>query len=213
MWDMFDELISTKKHYYSYFKRNVDFINFDSSFGKMWLEENTYFEDSTMKSMYDLTVTKIKDQKHYNAGYAFNTVTNSFISVGKNKRSFFYQSVEQQINDYLATEKGKKLNILHCIIRPCEFSLGCYNIGSPLYLWDKDDKARSVEMVSICDELLNQQKASYVPFHLYFLPMHYKDSTRMPNFEELENIVLKVFIEELKKIKIQQKNDSSLLTC
>ena len=205
MWNMFDELISTKKHFYSYFKRNVDLIGFDSSFKTMWLNESAYFENSTMKSMYDLTVTKIKEKKHYNAGYVFNTVTNSFISVGKNIRSFFYHSVEKKINDYLATEEGKKINILHCIISPCEFSLGCYNIGSPLYLWDKDEKARSVEMVSICAELLNQQKASYVPFHLYFLPSHPKDPNQKPKFEELEKLVLKIFIEELKKIKIEQK--------
>ncbi len=205
MWNMFDELISTKKHYYSYFKRNVDFINFDSSFRAMWLNESAYFENSSMKSMYDLTTAKIREQKRHNAGYVFNTVTNAFISVAKNKRSFFYQNIEQQINDYLATEEGKKLNILHCIIRPCEFSLGCYNIGSPLYLWDKEEKACSVEMLSIYDELLNQQKASYVPFHLYFLPLQQNNSTEKPQFEELENLVLSIFIEELKKIKIEQK--------
>ena len=200
MWYMFDELISTKKHYHSLFKRNVDFVDFDETLKNLWLKESANFDNSPMEIIYKGTATKIQEKNHYQVGYVFHTILDSFLS--KSTKNLFYQCVERKINNYLSTEEGKTLNILHCIIRGCDINLGCFDIGSPLYLWDKEEKGCRMETVSICGELLEKQKSSYVPFHLYFLPLPSNDPNLKPNLKGLEKVVVNAFVDELKNIKI-----------
>lgn len=71
-----------------------------------------------------------------------------------------------------------------------------------LYLWDKEEKGCRMETVSICGELLEKQKSSYVPFHLYFLPLPSNDPNLKPNLKGLEKVVVNAFVDELKNIKI-----------
>ena len=193
LWNMFDELISTKKHYYSYFKRNTDFINFDTLFGKKWMENNGVDTDNDLKKRIYVTLRNKFDGKTKN-GFAFHIIM--ALVVDKSKLTF-YQNVEKRLNDYLSTEEGKKLNILHCLMRPCDFSLGCYNIFAPLYLWNGDDLHR-LDYISIKDNQLKSQKNSCVPFHLYYLP-----STEIAdiNFSNFKNVIIDLMLEELSNVE------------
>ena len=191
LWNMFDELISAKKHYYSVYKRNTDFLNFDTVFGSEWLKQNESSTDKVKKGLVATLQRKVTNKEKI--GFSFNAITTALVT----NKVLFYQKIEKQINEYLITEEGKTLNILHCLMRPCDFNLGCYNVGAPVYLWDNNDVIHRAEAISIKDEQLKSQQKSNVPFHLYYLP----DNPAKPvNIELLEKHITSLILTELVKI-------------
>lgn len=201
MWNMFDELISSKKHYYSYFKRCTDFIGFDTSFGRKWMQENESNIDTPLKKkIFDLLKSKFDDK--VKTGFAFHTI---MALISDKSKLVFYQNIEKKINDYLLTETGKALNILHCLMRPCDFSLGCYNVAAPVFLWEENDLYR-MDSISIKDDQLKHQKNSCVPFHLYYLP---STEVNKVNYQDFETKIIEIMLEELDNIERESKKYSA----
>lgn len=187
VWNMFDELISTKKHYYSYFKRSVDFISFDSKIRNAWLN---HYQQSIDKKESNKIREKINTVLQNQKG---NTIPNKFsLSLIMSELNIneisFYQEVEKELNKKL--KENNEACVRHCLIRPCKFSLG-YNVKTPVYLWDTAETTKRFTQVSQKVEYIQQLKDLYLPFHLYYLPYgEFSDSNR----ETLENMVIDIIV-------------------
>lgn len=200
-WNMFDELIAAKKHYLSCYKRSAEFTSFDNKMGKSWLEKNeSVLSDDDKKATIEYKIAKIikkkldEGQNNEEKAFYLNIITGSLT---KSAEIFFYQKVEDKINTFLKNGGDKKTSIVHCLIRPCNFSLGCYNNGAPVYLWQKHGETKRFEHISLKNEHLKQLKKACLPFHLYYLPLINKNYESKVDIEQLEDELIKIMVEVL----------------
>lgn len=192
VWNMFDELISTQKHYYSYFKRSVDFISFDAKIRDAWL--NQYKKSTGRKEINRIREkinTVLENQKNNKIPSKFS-LSLIFSELNINEIAF-YQEVEKEANQWL--KENGDVGIKHCLIRPCKFSLG-YNVKTPIYLWNTAKTTKSFTQVSQKVEYIQQQKDLYLPFHLYYLPCEdFSDY----NCKIFENIIIDIIVSLVNK--------------
>lgn len=195
IWNMFDELISTQKHYYSYFKRSVDFIPFDNKISDAWLTKNNdaISDDESNKLKHKIAIN-IKEQKDSNT--ALNFSLNYILSESDTNAVTFYQDVEKAVNAFLREDKA--LKIRHCLIRPCNFGLG-YNLYTPIYLWKNETDIESFTKLSKKMEFLHRKKDLYLPFHLYYLPIGDDKEAIKNSLTILEDKIIEIIIEILSK--------------
>ncbi len=197
-WSMFDELISTQKHYYSCYKRSYDFIDFDKKFASQFIKRNESISSTDSNAaIKQLIIPSIKNRISLNIknkdSFLFYTIIDAIFTASKLQR-IFYQKVEFKINQFLETKGGKLTNVAHCIVRSCNFSLGCYNASSPVYFWGSDNRIEKLEIVSIIDKQLKQQKSVSIPFHLYYLPQKNENDV---DLESLQNRLIDIMIDEI----------------
>lgn len=193
-WNMFDELISTKKHYYSCYKRNVDFMKFDNKLCDAWYEKNKTTDQTDNSGIECKLNAIIESRRNAQNNNATSFIFNSILAqVTISSQILLYQDVEKRINSFLQSDIGKEINIVHCLIRPCSFSLGCYNAGAPVYFWGENDSSENMNQVSWKSKHLTQLKDSYVPFHLYYLPLEGKTV----NFDVFEDKLISIMMETI----------------
>lgn len=198
-WSMFDELISTHKHYYSCYKRSYDFIDFNNEFTKQFmnLNERDYSSNSDTfgkQSLIPSLKNKISNSSRAKSPFSFNIIINALLNTKELR--MFYQKVEYKANQFLATQDGKQTNIIHCIVRPCNFPLGCYDASSPVYFWNSNNRIERLDTVSMIDKQLKRQKSVNVPFHLYYLPQSDENDV---DLKKLQKKIIELMLSGIKE--------------
>lgn len=191
IWNMFDELISAQKHYYSRFKRSVDFVSFDEKIRAAWLDKN---DDGTQSdnALKNRLTAILQDKALLKSKNKFS-LTLMLTELNK-KELDFYQEVEKKVNELL--DKDRNIGIKYCMLRPCSFSLG-YKVENPILLWNYDNSVTNFFAVSKKHDHLQELKSKYLPFHLYYLPGNYKNEPTREDVAKLEDILVEIMVELL----------------
>ena len=211
-WHMFDELISTRKHYRSLYKRGVDFNKFDKLFRDAWLKEYNYVveegvatDDSDVLHKLTSSIKGIDDGVNSTslmakAGFAVNLSVET-VFPDKALKTAFYQKIEMRVNQYLADQGKDALNIRHCFIRPCAFSLGCFSNGAPVYFHGQKGRISLFDQISETDDHLRTLMNRFLPFHLYYLPVYDCSSNtwRDSMLEDFEVCICNTLFDEFQK--------------
>ncbi len=191
-WNKFDELISAKKRYFSVYKRSVDFHKFDIALEKSLTKNihSKYLGDviQLIAKINALNGDRDSELKLRTGALNANKILALFLPENTN---LFFTKIENEINSFLKAE-GKKLNIVDCMVRSCNFSLG-FTEGAPIWLWEGDHIVR-FEKVSVKRRTLDILKDACLPFHLYYLPY---DSNKDVDITTLENKLVDIVTKEI----------------
>lgn len=174
-WNKFDELISAKRHYLSYFKRNDQFRNFD---------ENLYNDIK-----YELIENaELKTAKFL---YSDSIRTLDYISFVKEREAFFFNSffatVSKLVDDFDLLESIESylkvdlesINVCDVFIRSNQFNLGYSTASTPLYLVESNEKSIKIEEISSQHSELKSRQSKSAAFHLYYLPSYDREHGEM----------------------------------
>lgn len=192
LWNQFDELISTTKHYHSLFKRSVDFRKFDKLlFNNIIINANK----SQLKKYFGISK---EDEANFsynnfsepNKSLIFNYCIEHFYKIDS-QRDLFFKDLEKNLNSKIVSVQH---NVTDCLLRPCLFSFG-YKQTEPIYLWDvtnKNENIRIEQISSQLDSFLRERALSPI-FHLYYLPAY--DNSHNEVFSVNKNDILKILAE------------------
>lgn len=208
-WNMFDELISASKHYLPLYKRSVDFREFDARFTKSL--STTLKKHKRSGLLNDLgefvlkKITSIIKNKSMPPAFTFHIVMDLIFSseAGKNN---FYKTVEAGLNKYLDGAGQGETNAVHCLLRDCCPSLGCYDDAAPAW-FHQNGRLVGLEQASIKVHQLKQIRSWSLPFHLYYLPCYDDKSRRREevNITMLEEKLCSLMTEAIASYLINEK--------
>lgn len=165
-WNKFDELISAKRHYLSYFKRNDEFKNFDEDLYNIIRDElNTNKDLENIDFLYSTTIKQCE-----------------YIEFIKERGTFFFNSILITVSEladnfdllncierYLKNEIDI-INVSDVFIRSNQFNLGYSTTTTPLYLVESNNKIIQIEEISSQHNDLKAKQCNSAAFHLYYLP-------------------------------------------
>lgn len=205
IWNMFDELISTKKHFFSFYKRYSDFINFCKNFIIKWYN-NTKNKDTTdsIKKIINEFSKYFNDdgtpKQSFNSPrpiYNLKNVSGIFKLHFDNIGEFdFYKRIENEMNTYLKTAE---LGVDYVLIRSCSIKKGCNSVGYEVSFWDDKNELKVLPSISNISEMLNEQISTFPPFHLYYLQSKNNDLDKSMLEEKLIEIIIQELDNLLKK--------------
>ena len=166
-WNQFDELISTRKHYFSLIKRACDFQLLDEAFynqakSTIWKVPEIQKKMLVFKEQdYNEFVSKHKSLFfNYCISYIFR---NGSIAKWRDK---YYELVENLLNSSLPD------NVLNFIIKSSRFSNGLNMVKAPIYLIGDEARETRFDNLSFQRNSFLAEDALTPPFHLYFLPSY-----------------------------------------
>lgn len=198
-WNQFDELISTRKHYFSLIKRASDFQVLDENFYKCFVScgwENTAIKEK-ISAYKDVKYGDfVRQNKSLFFNYCIKHITKELAI--EEKKNLYYQSVENLFNENLPNK------ILNCIIRSSRFSCGLNTIKSPVFLVGDGEVEREIrlEQLSFQRDSFLIEEALTPPFHFYYLPGY--DESGVPyevDINELIEPLTKCLIDSLKTVE------------
>lgn len=211
LWHRFDEIISSKKHYFSLVKGTDTFRQFDENFFnemKKQIEsrENNLKTKKLVSNAKHLQKFKKKTylQLVSEFGLSFNYAITSLIDEDEK----ILEKIEEDINKQLS----KQLNVKDVIVQKCQFSLGYSTLTHPVYVhsatgtYDKLDH-RSQQL----SELQKRQKNSAF-FHCYYLPeydsnhLSYKEVNTNKLMVKLYRSSAKIIVDLFIEKEIQKSN-------
>ena len=173
LWNRFDELISTTKHYHSFFKRSSDYRKFDKALFTKLIEN---IDPKLLKMIFMIEnpdkIISYEDFSGNNKSLFFNYCVEHLFKLDK-KKLLFFEDFEDKLNEYI---KKENTNIIDCLLRPCLFSFG-YKSSEPIYLWDVSNQkdAIRIEQLSSQYDAFQRERALSPIFHLYYLPNYDKN--------------------------------------
>ena len=191
-WNQFDELISTRKHYFSLIKRFGDFQLLDEAVYNL-VTSSDWKTESINKKIRELKNIKYSDFVKNNKTFFFNyCITYLFQVVIEEKKDFYYQMVEEYFNENLPQ------NILNCMVKSSRFSCGLNTVKYPVYLVGELSQEIRLDQLSNQRNSFLAEKALTPPFHFYYLPSY--NETGVPNtidtkylIGNLSNILVETF--------------------
>ena len=185
IWNKFDELISTKKHYFSQFKRSIDFFEFDKRLGEEILKrfESKKIKEEFIRGLLHFIKENQSSKENLKDEFYFDKIRGCFLT---EQRGVFFQYIEKELNCFLSTEEGKVCNIVDCMICDCNFKTG-FSVNAPIYLTNDQGSILHLDQVSKIRKILLSKKCLYLPFHVYYLPRG-------------EKVDLKLFLEKMIEI-------------
>ena len=170
-WNRLDELISSKKHYYSLLKRSDDFRQFDELLYDV-LKKNPC---SVVSNVIDLDKTgSYTGFLNQEGEFLFNRIVR-IIAPSKDLREKLFMSLKTALHIHIKEEES--LNIVDCFLSDCTFSSGIRQ-SDPLYIISSKNEVKPFfHYTSLCDDLV--KKRNLLPsFHLYYLPAYDLSSSR-----------------------------------
>lgn len=179
-WNQFDELISTRKHYFSLIKRSGDFQLLDKSFYEAFMKE--HWTDGKL-SIISSKKLQYSDFIKENKSFFFNYII-KYVLITKDSIKSFYQNVEEYFNNNFCQNSSNDL--LNCIIRSSRFSCGLDTVKSPVFLTGIDKEPLRLENLSSQRNSFLAEEALTPPFHFYYLPKY--DSNAIPVSVNLKQI-------------------------
>ena len=170
MWNRFDELISANKHYFSYFKRAVDFRKFDREFFDKTKTELQYIKNNipNINKVKQLDEILAGDYKEYIEKYKYffiNYCIDSLYELEVLKETLFF-NIEKGLNEKDLSET----HIQNCILRSCAFNFGYNTAKTPVFFYDPNNEPIRIEQMSTQLKSFKMKRALSPLFHLYFLP-------------------------------------------
>ena len=197
-WNMLDELITGRKHYYSLFKRRGGFARFDNIFGDtiLSIEPETKFPESRRESAFS-----------------------SYIKNAKISFADFYERANEKLEEWSKSKEAESVNILHCIVDENDFSIGikareCHNILL-LSSINRENTASLYEQ-SLIREKLDMQKSLFPPFHIFYLPSYDTELSRYKPVDEtqLSKFIARILIDTISELKKEdeKKREQERLT-
>lgn len=204
-WNSFDELISTERHYCSLYKRLNEFRSFDERlYGKM-LDAHTQGAFDMLSEPYRSKISSLFNAANYGeckkniSSFLYNHIIGLLSSGTSSVQNELLRNVEQTIQGKLKKNQYASCNIIDCLIRSCQFSLG-YDIEStPVYLYDKDNTLLDLRPFSNqYNEFIAKRKNSPA-FHIYFLPRFDTNHmlTSVPDIGQFNLLIVESFAEVL----------------
>lgn len=192
LWNRFDEIISTTKHYHSFLKRAIDFREFD----KLFFTELKHLLDASQKCWKYEGV--IPNEKSHNAFYekyhsfVFNYCMEKIYPTSRH-RELFFENFENQLNQAVDKED---IHINDCLLRSCMFSFGYQTAKTPLYLWGTDGKPVKIDQISSKLSVFQKERALAPVFHIYYLPKYNSSINRYYEVDktELMSILAKIAV-------------------
>lgn len=190
-WNLLDELITGKKHYCSLFKRSGGFHRFDRE-----------FRDAFQRRYPD--PPQAKEGEYY-----FNTV---LLIVQKNPKidsDKIYEILGDRLRKWSQGDEGKGSKIIDCIIDENSITPGirASDMESIYIISSKEDKPpQLLKGRSSISKYLDDQKALFPSFHIYYLPMFNTDHNEYVSIET--DVLMKTIAEKMVNILIEIMNDS-----
>jgi HD superfamily phosphohydrolase len=176
LWNRMDEIISTKKHYYSLFKRNSDFKEFDEAFYNKLKEKvkNNGISKVPGKKVDIFTRKKYTEIYHGLGQFAFAYLGALY---SKQFDAFKYEyELENAINSYYAAHP--EYNVADCLVRSCNFNMGLDSSTNPLLLQLPNGEVKPLQQ--LCPkfgEEFKMERNHSPSFHLYYLPRYDKENS------------------------------------
>lgn len=192
-WNQFDELISTRKHYFSLIKRAGDFKLLDEMFYNSFMKEKW-----SRKTLYDIFEENknnsyssfMKEKKSFFVNHIIK-----FVLTTKDEKKLFYERAENHFNENLCDD------LLNCIIRSSRFSCGLDTVTSPVFIKESAKNIFRLENLSFQRDSFLAEEALTPPFHFYYLPKY--NTNGIPkhiNFDQLFDKLVSCLIFSLKDI-------------
>lgn len=193
-WNMFDELITGRKHYRPLFKRRNGFSRFDEKFKEVLLSTRGMKQYKT-----------IKEKPFFPA--VLNDMVKNFSPVMTEKK--YYEQVKKRIEQWVDSETVKTLKVIDCLLDENDFSLGikareCEHAILLLSSVDTEKETYLKDQSLILSNLENQRKF-FPPFHIFYLPEYdaknsdYVDMDK--NVAALSHELAKLMVEVLVAMK------------
>lgn len=199
-WNQFDELISTREHYFSLIKRSGDFQFIDEAFFNEFIKKDWCSKDIKLK----IEIMKQKKEDKYGIyrknhnNFFFNEVISQwFKTLVLTGDKIYYRAVEELLNQ---NNKNKKSEINDCIIRSSRFKSGLSTVKSPVFLIDNDNREIMFEELSFRKNVILEEEKVTPPFHLYYLPKYDENGMHC-------KVDIKSLIDELAKVLVDCLNE------
>lgn len=200
-WNIFHELISAQRHYFSLIKREAEFRRIDSGLFEL-LQKKIASDGITKAKLLDYTykdvLEKIIDEQYYSFVNAKGFVFNMIIGMLHSDENLLLK-VESKLKANLSSE-----NVNDIIIRKSQFGLGYSFVKEPIYLNSGDNYYRIEQRSRQLNDL--QERQAHSPyFHVYYLPKydscnaHYIKINTDKVFEAIENVLFEVISDDLFK--------------
>ena len=193
-WNQFDELISTRKRYFSFIKRSSDFQILDEAFFNLFLSNN-WNSDSFIAIHNKIKNISYNDFVKKYKSLFFNYVIKYNLTSKEDNQSY-YKDVENIFNNNLCN------NVLNCIIRSSRFGCGLDIVTSPVYLVQNATRNFGLDQLSFQHNSFLAEEALTPPFHFYYLPDYNENGMFCEiNSDELIETLTNCLIEGLKKFE------------
>lgn len=184
-WHRLDELISTKKHYFSLIKRSGEF---------RFLDELLYNSIKDKKCLKSWGIEGSDEGLNYAAflskgEYAFNKLIKNAAPTNYDRQKFFLL-LENRVKDVIEEEVDCK--VADCFLGDCAFKLGISQ-SEPLFITSPQLEPKPFSHYSSLHTILMTRKKLLPSFHVYYLPC----------YDDVHNEYFKADIEKFQKILVQ----------
>lgn len=196
-WHRLDELISTKKHYYSLIKRSGGFRNLDEPLYNK-LKELGYLEDWNIVSQGESP----NYTQFLNKGeYVFNKLIRLNASTADERKKFFLD-LEARLKSALV---GTGYNIADCFLDECAFKPGISQ-SDPLFITSPEVSVKPFSHYSPLYDILMTRKKLLPSLHVYYLPSY--DVTHneyyTPQIDDFRALLVDSIVNLLKDMKVSE---------
>ena len=204
-WNIYHELISAQRHYFSLIKREAEFRRIDASLFELLQNQivsNGITKAKLSEYIYKDILEKFIDEQYYSFVNAKGFVFNMIIGMLHSDETLLLK-VESKLKTRLLCE-----NVNDIIIRKSQFGLGYSFVKEPVYLNSDNNNYYRIEQRSRQLNDLQERQAHLPYFHVYYLPKydsynaHYISINTDRIFETVESVLFEEISEDLfKKIK------------
>lgn len=196
-WHRLDELISSKKHYFSLIKRSGGFRH---------LDELLYNEIGNLGYLESWGVVSAVESPNYSVflssgEYAFNKLIKKVASTTFERQKFFWQ-LENKVKDAI---KENNYQIADCFLGDCSFKPGI-SPSEPLFITSPGSDEKPFSHYSSLYTVLVTRKKLLPSLHIYYLPRYdcSHNEYYVAEVSKFQSTVVKCIIELAKEFKCME---------